>query len=95
VAELLRSRSFDAAMFSVAGSGKLDASRRLVEALRAFGPAGLPVVAGGALVGAGVDVARATGADFATEEPGEALRLCGLTRVAPGVGSEVAARLRG
>ncbi len=78
VLAVLRSRVFDAAMISIGQDDRIDVSCRLVETLRAFGPKGLPVLVGGAVLAGGKDVAARTGADFVTQDIGEALNFCGF-----------------
>ncbi len=78
MAELLRARTFDAAMVSIGHGERLDVSRRLVETLRRFGPAGLPVVAGGPAELTADELKHQTGADLATCDLEEALAHCGI-----------------
>ena len=78
VLAVLRSRVFDAAMISIGQDDRIDVSCRLIETLRAFGPKGLRVLAGGGALAGGKDVASLTGADFATQDIGEALNFCGF-----------------
>lgn len=75
--ELLRSRVFDVAMLSIGHDERLEASRKLVDTLRSFGPRGMPILAGGAAVVGRTDLADRTGVDFVTQDLGEALALCG------------------
>lgn len=73
---------FDVVMISAPRGTRAEAVRRIVRAVRTAG-ARLPVVIGGTLldqaVQEGADIRQMTGADHATSDPGEALRLCGLT----------------
>ncbi len=83
LSQLLRSRVFDAAMVSVGTNERLDGSRRLVDTLRALGPRGMPVIAGGGTV-LDKDALRArSGADFVTCDLGEALAFCGFGAIHP------------
>jgi methanogenic corrinoid protein MtbC1 len=77
VSELLRTRAFDIAMLSIGHDKRLDSVARLVETLRVFGPRGLPLAAGGAVVADGADVVARTGVDFMAQDLAQALALCG------------------
>jgi methylmalonyl-CoA mutase cobalamin-binding subunit len=81
VAELMRTRNFDAAMISMASVERLEACARLVGLMRKFGAPSLPVVVGGAITLSGRDIVSLTGASLATADAGEALGFCGLIRV--------------
>jgi methylmalonyl-CoA mutase cobalamin-binding subunit len=97
VAELMRSRNFDAAMISLSQAERLDGCRKLVGMMRKFGAPSLPVVIGGAVMQSGKDIATLTGACHAFADPAEALVRCGLTP-APGAtsrGAELVARSQG
>lgn len=69
---------FDAIFVSVSQGKSLAALRKLVEKLRAASVRPTPVVIGGSLVNRVKDARAETGADHATTDPREALRLCGL-----------------
>jgi methylmalonyl-CoA mutase cobalamin-binding subunit len=80
VAELLRTRNFDAAMISMAQMEKLEGCRKLVGMMRKHGAPALPVVVGGAIVQSGRDMLSLTGADLVSGDPAEALGFCGLVQ---------------
>lgn len=80
VAELMRSRNFDAAMISLSQAERLDNCRKLVGMMRKFGAPSLPVVIGGAVMQSGRDIAALTGACHASTDAGEVLARCGLTQ---------------
>ncbi len=101
VAELMRTRNFDAAMISMANVERLEACARLVGSMRKFGAPSLPVIVGGAITLAGSlsgrDIEAQTGASLATADAAEALEFCGLTRL-PGAGpaaGDLAALMQG
>lgn len=80
--EILRSVAagqFDAIFFSVAVSEKLAHLRELTDRIRRSARQPVAIVVGGAAVNGGIDAKSLTGADYATSDPKEALRLCGLT----------------
>ncbi len=81
VMEILRTRSFDAAMISIGHGQQLEAPRKMVNTLRCFGPRGLPILVGGSADASGADLVAGTGADFATQDLGAALAFCGLAGV--------------
>lgn len=72
------SRQFDMISISVSCRSRLETVRHLVNRLRAAAPKGTPVVIGGMILGNSEDVPALTGADFATSDVREALRLCGV-----------------
>lgn len=82
VAELLRTRNFDAAMISMAQVDRFEGCRKLVGVMRKHGTPGLPVVVGGAIVQSGKDMLALTGADLVSGDAAEALGFCGLTQPA-------------
>jgi MerR family transcriptional regulator, light-induced transcriptional regulator len=82
VAELLRTRNFDAAMISMAQTEKLEGCRKLVGTMRKHGASTLPVVVGGAIVPSDRDLLSLTGADLVSGDPAEALGFCGLMQPA-------------
>lgn len=82
---------FDAIFISVALGKSLASLKGLVEKLRAASVRPTPVVLGGSLVTRVVDTKAETGADFATTDPREALRLCGLKTSAQGARRRVTA----
>ncbi len=75
---LLTMRHFDGMFVSIANREKLEVSSVLVHAVREFGPAGLPIIVGGAIMEHGGDVVTQTGADAATDDIHVALQACGL-----------------
>ncbi|MEO0654712.1 MAG: cobalamin B12-binding domain-containing protein, partial [Pseudomonadota bacterium] len=70
---------FDAIFVSVGVAERLGVTRDLIADLRQVLPQATPIVVGGAIGISERDVKKRTGADFATNDPQEALRLCGLT----------------
>jgi methylmalonyl-CoA mutase cobalamin-binding subunit len=79
--KLLLTRTFDAVMVSVGHSDRLEASRKVVESVRGFAPAGMPVIAGGAVETSHVELKAQTGVDLVTCDIGEALAFCRLQTV--------------
>lgn len=73
---------YDAVMLSSSRSGDLGNLRKFVENIKRQTKQSIPVVIGGRAVDYIKDVSAETGADFATSDPQEALRLCGLTEAA-------------
>lgn len=92
VIDLLRSRVFDVAMLSIGHGERLEVSRKLVDTLRTFGPRGMPILAGGAVLAARTDVVARTGVDYVTHDLGEALTFCGCAPLVP-VGAAAPAML--
>lgn len=86
VLQTVASGHFDAIFLSIAMVERLSALRDLVEKIRQTLPAPVPIVVGGAVGNLGTDVGEVTGADYTATNANEALRLCGLTVTAPGVG---------
>ena len=81
----VRDRDFDMIAISLCCRQKLDSVRRLVTRLRAAASRDdIPIVLGGFAVTGDEDVCALTGADFASTDPKEALRHCGLRMSAPG-----------
>jgi len=78
VLQKVASRRFDMIAISVSCRQKLDSARRLVGELRAHAGDGVPIVIGGRVVEAADDVCALTGADHATVDAREALKLCGV-----------------
>ena len=70
---------FDAIFVSLAVPDRLGPVRELIDQVRQVLPKPTPIVVGGAIGNSGLDVKKLTGADYATTDPKEALRLCGLT----------------
>ncbi|RBO55190.1 hypothetical protein DSD19_00100 [Rhodovulum sp. BSW8] len=81
-------RQFDLVAISVSCRQKLDSTRRLVNGLRRALGSGVPIVIGGRVADGAEDICALTGADAATSDAHEALRLCGMDRrtLAPGAG---------
>ncbi len=79
----LRRVRFDAVFISSSSGESVDSLTQMVSAIKASTGFAPPVVIGGTIVEAqrkaGVDIAARTGADFVTNDPNEALALCGLT----------------
>jgi methylmalonyl-CoA mutase cobalamin-binding subunit len=83
--DLLRTRIFDAAMISVGHSERIDLVSAVVDTLRAYGPRGMPILAGGPVPLAAEELKRRTGADFVTSDLDLAVSYCGFTAsAAPG-----------
>lgn len=80
--DLLRARVFDAAMISVGHSERLDIASGVVDTLRAYGPRGMPVLAGGAVPLEVGELKRRTGVDFVTSDLDLAVSYCGFTAAA-------------
>jgi len=77
VVETVRAGRFDGVMMSVAESDDLTPVRDLVERLSAVLPAQVPLIVGGAILGAGPEtVTRLTGAAHATNDLTIALSMC-------------------
>lgn len=83
-------RRFDMIAISVSCRQKLDAARRLVGDLRAHVGDGVPVVIGGRVVDIADDVCALTGADHATVDTREALKLCGVRVPVPAADDRLA-----
>ncbi|TCP39139.1 cobalamin B12-binding domain-containing protein [Rhodovulum marinum] len=78
ILQKVASRRFDMIAISVSCRHKLDAARRLVGQLRAAAEDHVPIVIGGRVAEGEDDVCALTGADHATADPREALKLCGV-----------------
>lgn len=79
ILSLIAARDFDLVMVSSSGSEMLKTLGKFIKNARGRTDRAIPVAVGGtALVGT-EDIAAMTGADFATADPEEALRRCGLT----------------
>jgi methanogenic corrinoid protein MtbC1 len=83
VAVAVRQARFDMVMVSSAEGAPAEGVRRLVHAVKNATGTPPPVVIGGTVLETaaeiGADILTLTGADHATCDPNEALRLCGLT----------------
>lgn len=83
VAVAVRQARFDAVLISSAEGAPAEGVRRLVHAVKNATGSPPPVVIGGTVLETaaeiGADILTLTGADHATSDPKEALRLCGLT----------------
>ncbi|MEL6959741.1 MAG: hypothetical protein AAGL89_12400 [Pseudomonadota bacterium] len=77
---IFKSTEFDAALISANESETLDSLRKVVELIRSTAASCPPIIVGGGILDLDIDVQSATGADFATKDPIEALKLCGLTK---------------
>ena len=86
--DVLRSLSgddrFDAIMISASHVETLTQLARFIERVKTKMKRDVPIVVGGPVLGTGRDVKAVTGADFATSDVVEALRLCQL-RISPHV----------
>lgn len=69
---------FGGMFLSAAVCDRLEPIAKIVESAKGCGAKDMPIVLGGTVLEKRVDVARATGADFATNDLDEALALCGL-----------------
>ncbi|MEL6642443.1 MAG: cobalamin B12-binding domain-containing protein [Pseudomonadota bacterium] len=69
---------FDAIFFSLAVAEGLGPLRDLIDQVRQVLPKPTPIVVGGAVGTSGLNIKKLTGADHATTDLKEALRLCGL-----------------
>lgn len=69
---------YDAVFLSVSQAENLGKLRKFVETLRKQTQRNMPVVVGGRAAGFVKNVRAELGADFATSDPAEAVRLCGL-----------------
>ena len=78
IAAALEGGDYDVAFVSASCGDTLASVRHLVDTVRKHGRKSLPVVVGGALDVHRDAILAATGADFATSDIDEALRLCGL-----------------
>lgn len=83
ILQKLGARRFDMIALSASSCTNLDSLRNLVDKLRSACTAPVPVVIGGTVLNRGTDVKTLTGVDFATSDPKEALRLCGLKTAHP------------
>lgn len=72
---------FDAALISASLSESLDTLRDYVDIIRQSCKAPTPIVIGGNVLDQEADVKAITGADFATNDPFEALKHCGITKI--------------
>ena len=75
---------FDLVLISASGSERLDSIRKLVNSLRKGMKRVVPIVLGGGIISQHDNVKTLTGADYITNDPKEALDLCGLTIPMPG-----------
>lgn len=91
VAELVRTRSFDAVFVSLSCVDQIESIARLVTSVRRIGGPDLPVVIGGSAVSAHQRLVAVTGVDHATDDAVDALRFCALL---PGPGVLASASLR-
>lgn len=77
---MLKDTSFDAVLISATIFESLDFLREYVETIRQSVSGSPPIIVGGTVLDQEADVRLATGADFATKDPIEALEHCGLTK---------------
>lgn len=82
VKSLMGIAHFDAVMISASLAEALVPLRNLVDAVRSSSNAPLPIVLGGSICALDVDVKARTGVDHATCDIDEAIRLCGLDKLA-------------
>lgn len=80
IAQLATRTGFDAVFVSAARGQALDPLRQIIETIRSVSARPPPIVLGGSLLDRHpvADLLALTGADFATQQPDEALRFCGL-----------------
>ncbi|MBN2906174.1 MAG: cobalamin B12-binding domain-containing protein [Rhodobacteraceae bacterium] len=78
ILQKVATRKFDMIAVSVSCGQRLSSARDLIERLRMALPRPVPIVVGGLAVEGTEDLCTVTGADYATSDPKEALRLCGL-----------------
>lgn len=78
ILQKIATRQFDMIAVSVSCRQTLDSVRRLIDSMRRVAGGGVPIVVGGHAVHEAADICALTGADHATTNPQEALRLCGL-----------------
>ena len=79
VGRLVRAQKFDMVAISVSGAEKVEMLRHLVNKIRTGVAPVPPVVIGGPILETEPEIKVLTGADHATGDPEEALRLCGLS----------------
>jgi methanogenic corrinoid protein MtbC1 len=84
ILQKVESREFDMIAISLCCNDKLESVRKLVSRLRGALSQGIPIVIGGLVATAAEDVCALTGADFASTDPKEALRHCGVRIPATG-----------
>lgn len=86
--KIMKNVSFDGVLVSLSCSRRLAETRVFVDLLRACAPPGLPLVAGGSVLQAGVvtpaELAEVVGADVATADLAQALSVFGLSGAARG-----------
>lgn len=78
ILDLVETFDFDAIMISGSHGEKLKSLRKLIVNVRHALPKPTPIVLGGVVLELANDVKTITGADHVTDDPQEALRLCGL-----------------
>ncbi|MEM8632586.1 MAG: cobalamin-dependent protein [Pseudomonadota bacterium] len=78
IAQIIDSGDYDAAMISASGGETLESLRNLVKIIRNGTEDAPPILLGGSVLEQKKDVKTLTGADYVTNDPDEALRLCGL-----------------
>jgi methanogenic corrinoid protein MtbC1 len=78
IATTLRRLVPDAVFLSASCGERLEGLRRIVKAVRTVRADAMPVVIGGTILETAKDIAAIVGADFATNDPDEALALCKL-----------------
>lgn len=80
LAHVFKTSQFDAVLISASEFETLDSLRKCVDIIRQSSSDCPPIVIGGSVLDQDADVRLATGADFVTRDPIEALNLCGLTK---------------
>lgn len=78
ICEILAQDDFDMVLLSWAQCDQLDSLRSLIQYLRDAARAPAPIVVGGAVTSIATNIEQRTGADYATSDIDEAVRLCGL-----------------
>ncbi|TCP59946.1 methanogenic corrinoid protein MtbC1 [Rhodovulum bhavnagarense] len=78
ILQKVATRQFDMIALSLSCRQKIIGARALIDNMRKVAPGPVPIVIGGRVVDGTQDLCALTGADHATSDPKEALRLCGL-----------------
>ncbi len=80
VAVAARRGGYDAIFLSASYGEKLENLRKIVNSIKQEQERAAPIVIGGTILADATDVRQRTGANFTTNDPDEALILCGLTK---------------
>ena len=87
IRQLLEQDDFDMILVTWARHEGLESLRSLIQIFKSASRRPTPVVVGGTITGQVSDIEQKTGADYATSDIDEAVRLCGLTGVLRSVGA--------